>query len=237
VSEASPPDITHAELPRHIPWRAFLSSRNLYLIVAQYFASQFTFFICLSWLLPFSKERYGVTTSQAGWYSSIPLCCGALAMWIGGVTVDRMYKAGKWKLSRSLPAMLGLGLAAATMLPAPLMSSLGWFIACFALTTFGLDLTVSSSWTICCDVGGEYSGTLSAAMNTMGALGSFASALLFPLLTSRAGNISVYFWLAALLNVLAIFCWKYIEPDRSLLPEKNLLAAGAPVPLGNPALH
>jgi len=33
-----------------VPWRAFLSSRNFYLITYQYFASQFTFFICLSWL-------------------------------------------------------------------------------------------------------------------------------------------------------------------------------------------
>jgi ACS family glucarate transporter-like MFS transporter len=201
-----------------IPWRAFLCSRNFYLITIQYFASQFTFFICLSWLLPFSKQRYGVTTSEAGWYSSIPLGCGALAMWIGGAAVDRMYKAGKWKLSRGLPAMLGLGLAAASMLPAPFMPSLPWFIACFALTTFGLDLTVSSSWTVCCDVGGEYSGTLSAAMNTMGALGSFASALLFPLLTGWAGNITVYFAFAAFLNIVAVFCWRYIEPETSLFP-------------------
>lgn len=205
-----------------IPWRAFVSSRNCYLITYQYFASQFTFFICLSWLLPFLKSRFGITNSGAGLYSSIPLYCGALAMWIGGVAIDRIYKAGKWRLSRRLPAMLGFGLAAVTLIPAPFMRSPGWFIACFALTTFGVDLTVCASWPLCCDVGGKYSGTLSAAMNTMGALGSLASSLLFPVITGWAGNIRIYFYLAALLNIVALGCWKYIEPGESLLPEENL---------------
>jgi MFS transporter, ACS family, glucarate transporter len=209
-----------------IPWRAFLSSRNFYLIVYQYFASQFTFFICLSWLLPFLRARYGVTTNAAGLYASIPLCFGALAMWSGGGTIDRIYKAGKWKLSRELPAMLGFGLATLTLLPAPFMRSPGWFVACFAVTTFGLDLTVSSSWPVCCDVGGKYSGTLSAAMNTMGALGSLASSLVFPLLMSWAGNIRAYFFLAALLNVVALGCWRYIEPAKNLLREERLTGSG-----------
>src|SRR4029077_16204370 len=122
----------NARATRKIPWRAFLSSRNFYLITCQYFASQFPFFISLSWLLPFLKSRFGITNSGAGLYSSIPLYCGALAMWMGGTAIDRIYKAGKWRLSRRLPAMVGFGLAAAMLIPAPFMRSPGWFIACFA---------------------------------------------------------------------------------------------------------
>jgi ACS family glucarate transporter-like MFS transporter len=210
-----------------VPWRAFLSSRNFYLIMYQYFASQFTFFICLTWLLPFSKSRFGITTSAAGVYASIPLYCGAVAMWVGGVIVDKLYKAGRWKMSRRLPAMVGFGLAAATLLPAPYMRSPGWFIACFAVTTFGLDLTITASWPVCCDVGGQYSGTLSAAMNTMGALGSLASALLFPLFVGKAGDITLYFCVAALLNVIALVGWHYIDPAKPLLREENLIQSCA----------
>jgi ACS family glucarate transporter-like MFS transporter len=208
---------TRATASDRIRWRQFFSSRNFYLITYQYFASQFTFFICLTWLLPFATTRYGITASTAGVYSSIPLYCGALAMWSGGTLVDQIYKTGRWKLSRSLPPTMGFALATATMLPAPFMHSVGWFIACFALTTFGLDLTVSASWTVCCDVGGGHSGTLSAAMNTAGALGSFASSLLFPVLIRWAGSITVYFFVAALLNVVALICWRYIEPAQPLL--------------------
>jgi MFS transporter, ACS family, glucarate transporter len=210
-----------------IPWRAFLSSRNFYLILYQYFASQFTFFICLSWLLPFLRARYAISTAQAGLYASIPLCAGALAMWVGGSTVDKIFKSGRWKLSRSLPAMVGFGLATVALLPAPFMRTPEWFILCFALTTCGVDLAISPSWTVCCDVGGSYSGTLSAAMNTMGAMGSLVSSLLFPILMGWTGNIKVYFGVAACLNIVAMVCWKYIDPSRSLLAGDSLIQSGA----------
>lgn len=195
-----------------IPWGAFLSSRNFYLILYQYFACNFAFFLCFSWLLPLLKTRYAITTTQAGLYSSIPLYVGAVATWSGGVAVDWIYKTGRLKLSRAGPAMFGFGLAVTMMVTAPFMPSPGWFIACFAVMTFGLDVTLSSSWTVCCDVGGEYSGTLSAAMNTFGAMGSFASSLLFPLLVGRAGDVKTYFYLASLLNLVALASWKFIEP-------------------------
>ncbi|HEY1902768.1 MAG TPA: MFS transporter [Terracidiphilus sp.] len=212
-----------------IPLQEFLSSHNFYLILYQYFASQFTFFICLSWLLPFLKSRYAISTAQAGLYAGIPLCCGALAMWGGGSMVDRIFKSGRWQLSRSLPAMVGFGLAAVALLPAPFMQTPETFILCFALTTAGVDLAISPSWTVCCDVGGSYSGTLSAAMNTMGAMGSLASSLLFPILMGWTGDIKVYFGVAAILNVIAMVCWKYIDPSRSLLASDSLIRSGATI--------
>jgi ACS family glucarate transporter-like MFS transporter len=107
------------------------------------------------------------------------------------------------------------------------MSSPEAFIICFALTTAGVDLAISPSWTVCCDVGGSYSGTFSAAMNTMGALGSLVSSLLFPILMRWTGNITLYFGVAALLNVVAMVCWKYIDPSRSLLAADSLIQSGA----------
>ena len=47
-------------------FRDFLASRNFYLILGQYFASNFTFFICFSWLLPYIQDRYRLSPSDAG---------------------------------------------------------------------------------------------------------------------------------------------------------------------------
>lgn len=41
---------------------ALFRSESVYLILFQYFASQFTFFICFSWLLPYLKTHYGLAT-------------------------------------------------------------------------------------------------------------------------------------------------------------------------------
>jgi ACS family glucarate transporter-like MFS transporter len=148
-------------------------------------------------------------------------------MWGGGTAVDRIFRSGRWKLSRSLPAMVGFGLATLALLPAPFMRTPEWFIICFALTTIGVDLAISPSWTVCCDVGGSYSGTLSAAMNTMGAMGSLASSLLFPILMGWTGNIKIYFAAAAILNVVAMVSWKYIDPSESLLAGDSLIQSGS----------
>jgi ACS family glucarate transporter-like MFS transporter len=228
MEPSQPANPNRAAARGKFPWQAFLRSRNFYFTIYQYFACNFAFFICFSWLLPFLKVRYALTPAQAGLYSSVPLYAGALATWSGGVAVDWIYKKGSLKVSRAGPAILGFALATVTLCVAPYMHSPGWFIACFALMTYGVDVTLSSSWTVCCDVGVEYSGTLSAAMNTLGALGSLASSLLFPLLMNWTGSVKAYFYLAAGLNVIALVCWKYIEPARTLLPGASpKLAAGS----------
>ena len=90
------------------------------------------------------------------------------------------------------------------------------FVVCFGLATLGVDLSLSSSWTACSDVGREFTGTLSGSMNMMGALGSFCSSLAFPYLLKATGKPQAYFLTAAALNVVAVLCWIGVRPDRPL---------------------
>jgi ACS family glucarate transporter-like MFS transporter len=190
--------------------RVLVRSASVYIILFQYFASQFTFFICFSWLLPYLETRYGFSGTKAGLYAAIPLLCGAVANWVSGTTVDAIYRKGHWKWSRRLPAMLGFGLACASLLAAASVPSATGFVLIFAVAIFGVDLTLSPSWTVCADIGGRHVGTLSGAMNMMGSLSSFASAILFPHLFSLTGNIAGYFYLAAFLNIVAMGGWRFV---------------------------
>jgi len=190
--------------------QSLLRSPSVYFILFQYFASQFTFFICFSWLLPYLETHYGLTGARAGLYAAIPLLCGALANWISGTTVDAIYRKGRWKLSRRLPAMCGFGLACVAVLAVAFAPSAGGFVLFFALATFGVDLTLSPSWTVCADIGGRHVGALSGAMNMMGSLSSFGSAILFPILFGVTGNIRSYFYLAAFLDLAAMGCWGFV---------------------------
>jgi ACS family glucarate transporter-like MFS transporter len=56
-------------------------------------------------------------------------------------------------------------------------------------------------------VGGRRTGTLSAAMNTMGSIGSFVSSVTFPWLLGITGSVRAYFFAAAIINALAVVCW------------------------------
>jgi len=81
-------------------------------------------------------------------------------------------------------------------------------IAGFAVATFGVEMTISPSWSFCLDIGGRNSGAISAAMNMAGNFGGFASTNAFPLLRALTGSTATYFYAAAALNVAAILCWR-----------------------------
>jgi MFS transporter, ACS family, glucarate transporter len=204
--------------------RSLLRSPSVYIILYQYFASQFSFFICFSWLLPYLESHYKLSGSVAGMYAAIPLLCGAVANWISGTTVDAIYRSGHWRRSRRLPAMCGFGLASVAIMAAAFVPSLGGFICLFALATFGVDLTLSPGWTVCADIGGRHVGALSGAMNMMGSLSSFGSAILFPSLFALTGNIKSYFYVAAFLNLAAMACWGFVLRESKSGEEQALPA-------------
>jgi MFS transporter, ACS family, glucarate transporter len=216
IRENEPVGTPQKKASERIPWSTLFLNRSSGLLMLQYFASNFTFFICFSWLLPYLKDHYQLSATQAGVYASIPLYFGAAANWISGITVDWIYRRGRWRFSRLFPAILGFSLSAVSLAVGANMPTVGGAVACFALATFGVDLTLSPSWATCIDVGGKYTGTLSGGMNMIGNLGSFVSSIAFPYLLALSGSASMYFYVAALLNLVAIGCWLGVRPEKQL---------------------
>ena len=188
---------------------------NAALLAVQYFASNFTFFIAFTWLLPYLQSRYALSPAEAGAYASVPLYLGAFGNWLSGSLVDALYRRGYRRQSRLVPAMAGFTLGIAGLLAAPSMSTAAGAIVCFSLATLGVDMTLSPSWTSCQDLAGPRTGVLSGAMNMVGNLGSFVSSITFPVLLEATGSAATYFYLAAALNLFAIGCWSRIHPHRA----------------------
>jgi ACS family glucarate transporter-like MFS transporter len=90
-------------------------------------------------------------------------------------------------------------------------------VMAMCLAIFGSDMVLSPSWTTCLDVGGRNAGTVSGAMNMVGNLGAFFTSILFPMLYKSVQSHEPFFYLAAGLNVVAIFLWFMIRPDRPLV--------------------
>jgi ACS family glucarate transporter-like MFS transporter len=197
-------------------------SGRMWLTMTQYFASNFTFFICLSWMLPYLKERYRLSDSEAAGYAMIPLLFGATSQWISGFVVDVLYRSGLRGWSRRIPAIIGFVFGVAGLVFITQVNSPTAAVACFTLATFGVDMTISPSWSYCMDIGGTKSGAVSGSMNMIGNLGSFVSANAFPWLHGLTGSANTYFVLAALLNVVAIACWWLMRPPA------DAVGAGAP---------
>ncbi|MGB7344607.1 MAG: MFS transporter [Pirellulaceae bacterium] len=209
---ASDPDasLTFAEM---------LRSPNLLMLMVQYVAHNFTFFFTVTWFFPYLKESYSLTNEQTGWYAAVPLLCGVAGNWLAGFTVDKLYSQGKWNFSRRLPAAIGFVFGAIGMSLCVNMTSPGAAVACMCIAIFGADMILSPSWSTCMDIGGKSAGAVSGAMNMVGNLGAFTTALAFPYLKDFMGSHEPFFYLAAGLNIVAIFMWFRIRPDRSIREE------------------
>jgi MFS transporter, ACS family, glucarate transporter len=198
-------------------WIPILFSRSGGLLLFQYFANNFSYFLVYSWMLPYLKRRFHLIPSLAGLYSGMPMVGGIIATWLGGVIVDRLFRRGHRAWSRAFPAILGFGIATFGILvagaaPEPLWSLLG-----FGGVVFGLDLTISSSWTLSVELGREHAGAISGAMNMAGAIGSFTCALAFPYIFQQTGRESGFFVLAAILNTGGVITWYCLSKQAPVL--------------------
>jgi ACS family glucarate transporter-like MFS transporter len=191
-------------------------SKNMWLAMGQYFASNFTFFFSLTWLFPHIKSEYGLNAVEAGFYASAPLIFGAFGNYFSGYLVDKIYSKGKWSLSRRLPAILGFSLASIGLIASLYMDTAFGAVAFLSLAIFGADMTLSPSWSFCVDIGKKNAGAVSGTMNMAGNIGAFITALAFPYLLSWFGSVDPFFITAAILNVIAIFLWTRTKPEKSL---------------------
>ncbi|NQV34877.1 MAG: MFS transporter [Phycisphaeraceae bacterium] len=195
------------------------TSLNMSLAMLQYFASNVTFFICLTWLPSYIRNRWP-DDPNAIYYSAVPLIFAAFAQWIAGSMVTILYNRGFHLGSRRFTAMLGFGLGVIGLILAACTDNLAflttdqaqlyWFVICFAVATFGVDMTLSPSWTFCNDIGGANSGAVSASMNMVGNIGAALSAIAFPMFA----NANHFFLMAAGINLAAMVIWCFMNPNR-----------------------
>ena len=196
--------------------KKLLQSKNMWSAIGQYFCSNFTFFFALTWLFPYLKNKYQLDAMEAGWYAVAPFIAGAIGNWVAGGMVDSIFKKGNWNRSRNLPAVIGFGLAAFGLIGSLYMSTPLGAILFLSIAIFGADMTLPPSWALCVDIGKSNAGAVSGTMNMAGNLGAFLTALAFPYLTDWTGSVDYFFYVAAVLNIIAILLWWQVKADKGL---------------------
>lgn len=207
--------------PRPLSAAVLLSSSNMRLAMGQYFASNFTFFFCLTWLFPYLQRTFQLQAIEAGFLASAPLVAGAIGNWVGGATVDRIYSRGAWARSRQVPAIVGFVLAAAGLLGSLLFQNPIWSVLCLSVAIFGADMTLPPSWALCIDIGRSHAGAVAGTMNMAGNIGSFVTSLAFPYLLAFTGSTAPFFIVGALLNVMGAWLWTRARPEQPIENEQG----------------
>jgi MFS transporter, ACS family, glucarate transporter len=200
----------------HVPWRTILSHSHLWILALMYFCYNFNLNVYQDWFPTYLHDSRGLTLAKMGFYASLPLLAGVLGDLAGGSFSDAVLRAtGKVNLARRWVAIAGFVVSGAATIPAVLARKPEVSVAFYCLAFFALEWTVGISWAIPLDIGGDFAGSVSAVMNSLGNIGGAISA---PVVTYLARGLgwNVPFFLTSALCVIAILLFLNIDCSRKI---------------------
>ncbi len=202
-----------------VPWRRILRSRDLWYLSMMYFCYGWVLWMYLQWLPTYLSEVRHFAPIKMGVAASIPLVAATVANMAGGWISDRLARLwGDLRRGRVVVSMVGFSIAGAAILPGVLARDAGAGLACLTIALAGLELTVAVSWALCLDIAGDFSGSVTGVMNTLGNLGGAVSAVMIGYLATLFGW-TVPFLVASFLCAVAAFLATRIDPTRSAVAE------------------
>jgi MFS family permease len=199
---------------RTVPWHRILRSRDLWYLSASYFCYGWVLWMYLTWFPTYLREARHFTQVKTG-LASLPLLAATLTNVAGGLLSDRfVHRWNNLRRGRLAVSICGFAIAGIALLPGVLAGSALAALACLTIALAGLELTVSVSWAMCIDIGGDFSGSVSSVMNTWGQIGGAGSAVVVGYLATLMGWTSPFLLASALCLFSAILVSR-IDPRRS----------------------
>lgn len=196
-----------------VPWKQILTSPQMWLLAAMYACYAYSINIYLSWFPKYLVDTHNMSLTKMGLYASAPLLAGVAGDLLGGLISDRLVERSGLKWARRLVAIVGfLGAGGFIMLAINIPDPTAG-IGVFALAVFFLELTVGVSWAVALDIGDEFAGSVSAVMNSTGALGqTVAAAGTGYLVTAYSWNVA--FSVLGVLGLIAALLFTRIDASK-----------------------
>ncbi len=160
-----------------LPWRQVFHQPNFWLILLMYHAYCWGSYFYISWMPTYLQRGRGFSESQMGWWASLPFVLSGTANTLGGLASDRLVPIIGLDRARRLIGAGGLLLGGVLLAGAAAVSNNSIAAVLLALAYGAMDCMLPVAWAVCLDVGGEYSGAVSAWMNTAGQAASFMSSV------------------------------------------------------------
>lgn len=226
ISKQEIEEIGETPLAEHkaLPWGKVSRNSNFWLILIMYHAYCWGSYFFLSWMPTYLQSGRGFTENQMAIWATLPFILSGTANFGGGALSDFLVPRIGLRWARRSIGATGLILGG-VFLALTASSTSNELAAVFLAIGYGcMDAMLPVSWAVCLDVGGKYSGAISAAMNTSGQVGSFLSTVFFGYavreLQARQFSDTVSYSLplyplAAMLLVSGI-CFLKIHPDRPM---------------------
>ena len=202
-----------------VPWRRMMRNGQFWLLLGMYFFYAFGSWFFFSWFPTFMEMGRGFARAELTYVVAIPFVMSMIGNIAGGYLSTRLSARYGLKTGRRLLGVGGLALSALCMfLAAFIPGKMQVFV--FLSLCFGvIDLMLPSAWAICSDIGRQYAGAVSGAMNTAGNIGGFVCATLFGYLVQATGDYNAPLFVIAAMLIVAAVLFLRIDPAKPLVEE------------------
>ena len=200
--------ILTAHQPTQPNWLSLLLTRQVAILILQYFCFSYVWYFYITWLPTYLREGRGQSPARAATLAVLPLLFGGFGSLASGLA------------PRSLPrrkiAFCGFLATAILLLIFIQIQSVVLAMLTMGLASFASDLTMPISWDACVEIGGAYTATVAAAMNMLGNLAGFVAPVVGGVILQRTGgNWNPLIYTMAAAATISALCWLYLDPDAA----------------------
>ena len=196
-----------------VPWGRLLRSRQAWMLCGQYFCHSYGWYFYLTWLPSYLREGRHQATASMALMSALPLFLAGLGDPVSVLASGRLARTLGMARARRLLAYAGFTGASGFLVLSTRIGDPLTAVFAIGLAAFTLELVMPLAWASTMDVGGQYAGTVSGAMNMVGNIGGALSPLVIGyMLAWTNNNWNLIFYVSAVIQFLGILCWVFLDP-------------------------
>jgi len=213
-------------------WKVVFRSREIWLITASYFLSNYLFYFFFNWLYIYLVEVRKFQELKGGILAAAPWVTGAVGATLGGWVCDRLTRRHGIRVGARIVIMVGLILSGGFIVAAGDAGGPYLAVVFLSLCLAGQQFTDSAYWAAATFVGGRHAPAACGVMNTGGNAVGGLVAVLVPMMAHTLGW-PVALGTASLFAFIGAILWLWIRADKIVDQPSGYAPAiaGTPAPV------
>ncbi|MGD9723175.1 MAG: MFS transporter [Pirellulales bacterium] len=208
-----------------IPWRAILSSSNVWLLGTLQTCSSFLSYMFMGWYPTYLEKARGVSSIEAGQLASLVLLGSAVGCLASGYMNDFLARVTHDHPARFRVYGFCGTLAAAGALLVSIQCESALATSLWAAVAFMAAISQQATfWAVTTEIGGSHLGVVFGLMNSMGVPGAFVSSVFLGRFVdwmgergaSGRGQWDPAFYVYAAVLVVGACCWLAVDATKKI---------------------